>query len=117
MPKYRVQLKQGKRTIVEYIESDSVNSVLSFYNSLTTMKVSQILEVKYIDESDPPVDDFSYFSVVKVICSNDYRQSRQFIFHNVKLTVDENKLSQLLKNHIQINSHKITSVVINMFRR
>ena len=47
MPKYRIQLKRGKRTIVENQEFKSVSHALDFYQQLSTMKVTEILKVEY----------------------------------------------------------------------
>ena len=89
MPFYRVQLKQGSRTIVNHLEADNWEDILNFYRAVSTMQVSEILEVKYKDETKPPIDDFNYKKLFKGFIRNeDARVSRQIIIHNIKKSVN-----------------------------
>ena len=117
MPKYRVQLKQGKRTITEYIEAKDLNSLLAFYNTISTMQVSGVLKVEYENKSLPPVDDFNYYSIVKVFARNNNRQAKQFIFHNVKPSVSETDLINAIKSNLEINGFSVDSTIINLWKR
>lgn len=110
MPLYKIQLKQGKRTLVEYVEGKSVASLLAFYEFITTMKVTEILEVKYLYEGDViPVDDFVYDGLFKVFAKTDQRTSKQFIFHNIKKTVNDTELFTKMVECLEVGNLPITS--------
>lgn len=117
MPMYRVQLKQGSRTIVNHLEADSWEDIKAFYEAVSTMKVSEILEVKYSDDTQPPVDDFNYRKLFKgVIRNEEQRISKQIILHNIKKTVTLKELYQYIKKYLKINSFKVDSVLTQLFR-
>ena len=116
MPLYRVQLKQGSRTIVNHIEAKSVTSAIDFFQTLTTMQVSEVLEVKYQNNSIPPIDDMQYYKLYKGLIKNNNRQSKQIILQNLKLTKNENDIFNAAKNHLEINGLNIESVVTSLFK-
>ncbi len=117
MPKYKIQLKQGKRTVVAHGEFKSVASVLAHYNHISTMKVSEILEVKFEDESQPPIDDFMYRSLFKGILKNDAtRKSKQVIFNNIKMTINEREVIDSCKMHMEIDSSMVDSAITSLFK-
>ena len=101
MPKYRVQLKQGQRTIVDHIEAKSVSDCLAFYENLTTMKVTEILKVEYEapKTSIIPIDDFNYYQIFKGYLHTDTRQSKQVILHNIKLSKREKDIAMACQTH------------------
>lgn len=118
MPKYRVQLKQGSRTIVNQVEAKSVADCLALFNELTTMKVSEILEVKYTDDTQPPIDDFNYFSIYKgMLSSSAQRVSYQVLLNNVKLSKNEDTIAQSLMSHLEINGFHVDSVMVNLLKK
>lgn len=111
MPKYRVQLKQGSNTKTAHIEAKSVQSVLDFYQSLTTMQVTEILKLEYSDETLPPVDDMAYYPVVKMFIANDdSRKSVQFYFQNMKLNKNEEDVVLKAKQCLEIDNLNIDSI-------
>ena len=117
MPKYRVQLKQGKRTIVEHIEAKSVDAVLNLYNTLTTMKVTEILKIEYQDTTTPPIDDYNYQSLFKgFIKNNDTRQIKQIILHNIKIGVNENDIYSACISNLEINGVSVDGVTLTLFK-
>lgn len=119
MPQYKVQLKQGSRTIVEYIECSSVASALSFFESVTTMKVTEILKIEYQAPENTiiPNDDFQYRKIYKAfIKDTTTNQSRQVIFHNIKLTVNENELANYIMAYLEIEGLKADSVYCSLFK-
>ena len=117
MPLYRVQLKQGSRTIVNHIEAKSVQAVLDFFNTLTTMKVSEILEVKYQDKSQPPIDDFNYRPLFKAFIRNDEsHKSKQIILHNIKKSKNENDIYQAIQQYLEIDGQRVDTVVSQLFK-
>jgi hypothetical protein len=117
MPKYRIQLKQGSRTITNHIEAKSVNDVLALFQTLSTMQVSEILEIKYTDETLPPVDDMLYFPFVKIFANNEAsRKSQQFLLHNIKLTKNSVDIDQALRQHCEIDTLAINSTHCGLFK-
>ncbi len=119
MPKYRIQLKQGKRTIVEHGEFKSVTHALDFYNTLSTMKVTEILKIEYeAPEAIIPVDDMVYNSLFKGFIKNEEtKTSRQIVVHNVKLTKSENDIYAKVKECMDIGSMSVDSIYCSLFKR
>ncbi|WP_434658477.1 hypothetical protein [Sulfurimonas sp. NW9] len=117
MPKYRVQLKQGKRTIVEHIEAKSVDSVISLYNTLTTMKLTEVLKIEFQDKSTPPIDDYIYQSLFKGFIKNkDSRKVKQIIFHNLKPGVTELDVYNQAMAHLEIDGLSVDGVTATLFK-
>ena len=117
MPKYRVQLKQGKRTIVEHIEAKNVSSVQALYNNLTTMKVTEILKIEFQDSGSVPIDDFKYQSLFKgFVINKDTRKMKQVILHNIKLGVTENDIYTAFKEYLEIEGLGVDSVTLSLFK-
>lgn len=119
MPKYRIQLKQGKRTIVENQEFKSVSHALDFYNQLSTMKVTEILKVEYELPPDTiiPVDDMVYKSIFKGLIKNDEsRVSRQIILHNIKMSKSDLDVFALVKSNMQIGGLNVDSIYCSLFK-
>ena len=117
MPFYRVQLKQGSRTIVNHLEADDWEDVLNFYNAVSTMKVSEILEIKYKDETKPPIDDFNYKRLFKGFIRNEKeRVSRQIIIHNIKKSVNINDIYSFIKQYLTIQGLKVDSILTTLFK-
>lgn len=110
MPKYRVQLKQGSRTITEHLEAKSLNDLLSFYSLLSTAKVTEVLKVEYEDTTKQPIDDMNYFPVAKVfVCNTANKISKQVMIHNVKPTKNTDDLINACKMYLEINGVSVTS--------
>ena len=117
MPKYKIQLKQGKRTLVDYGEFKSVASVLAHYGAISTMKVTEVLKVEYESDGVVPIDDFNYQSLFKGIVKNtDNRMSKQVIFHNIKPTVSESEIYASCMSNMEINGFKIDEMVATLFK-
>ncbi len=118
MPKYRIQLKQGKRTIVEHGEFKSVTHALDFYNTLSTMRVTEILRVEYeAPDLLIPIDDMNYKSLFKGFVKNeDSRVSKQIILHNIKLSKDENDIYQKIKDCVEIGGLNVDSIYCSLFK-
>ena len=117
MPKYRVQLKQGKRTIVNHIEAKSVSSVLAFYNDLTTMKVTEILKIEYENDTLPPIDDMNYYSIFKGIMHTNTRLAKQIILNNIKLSKSEKEIATACSLHLEIEGSNVTSLYSALFKK
>ena len=118
MPKYKIQLKQGKRTIVAHGEFKSVQSVLNHYNKISTMKVSEISKLEYEDTTTPPIDDFNYRSQFKGIIKNsDNRVSKQVIFNNIKMNISEKDIYISCISNMDIDTHTVDSISCTLFRK
>jgi hypothetical protein len=118
MPLYRVQLKQGKRTLVEHIEAKNLTSLLAFYDYITTMKVSEVLKVEYLAPTDIiPIDDFVYNSLFKTFAKSSLSsKSKQFIFHNIKKTVNENELASKIIECLEVDNEPIGSIFATLMK-
>lgn len=118
MPKYQVQLKQGKDVKnVEVFAQNSTN-VLAFFEAVTTMKVFQIKKIEYTAPTDTiPIDDFIYHPVVKTLAHVDNtNESFQILFNNVKKTINEQELFQLMKTYLEIDNRQIDSIMCTYFK-
>ena len=118
MPKYKIQLKQGKRTIVAHGEFKSVQAALNHYNTISTMKVSEILRIEYADTKLPPIDDYNYRSQFKgIIKNNDSRTSKQVIFNNIKMNINENDIYNSCIANMEIESRTIDTMSCILFKK
>lgn len=118
MPKYRIQLKQGKRTIVEHGEFKSVTHALDFYNTLSTMKVTEISKLEYeASDENIPSDDFVYQSLFKAFIKNDETKlSRQVLLHNIKVSKSSDDIFLKIKECMDINSLNVDSIYCSLFK-
>lgn len=116
MPKYRVQLKQGSRTVVNTIEAKSVASAIAFFETLSTMKVTEVLKIEYENDTLPPVDDFLYFPLYKGIMHTSTRLAKQMLVNNVKMTKSELDIAMACKEHLEINGSNIDSLYSSLFK-
>ncbi len=118
MPFFRVQLKQGKRTIVNRIEARDYQDCINFFHELTTMEVSEVLEIKYTSDKTPPIDDFNYLSLYKgFIKDTKNNLSCQIILNNVKLNKSEDDIYEACKKYLRINGKKINSCSTALFKK
>ncbi|MDD3466632.1 MAG: hypothetical protein PHE67_05725 [Campylobacterales bacterium] len=118
MPKYRVQIKQGSKTMVQHIEASSVDAVLALYQTLSTAKVTEILKVEYENLTTPPADDMQYYSVFKgLVRDSSTHKSRQIIINNIKLTKSTDAISTALKEYIELDGKRIDGVVSTLLKR
>ena len=117
MPKYRVQLKQGSRTIVNHIEAKSVAAVLAFYQAVSTMQVTEVLKVEYENDTMPPADDFAYHPLFKGIMKTDTRLAKQIIINNVKLGKNEHEIALACKTFLEIEGANVDSLYNALFKQ
>ena len=116
MPIYKVTQQQGNRVITSTLEAKSLASLQAFLTSVSTAKIKYIYEVHYEDDTtNPPIDDFNYYKQYKSFCSNKNRRKKQVLVHNVKKTMDEDKLAQLCKTHLEVGGLKVDSVSCALF--
>ena len=116
MPVYKITQQQGNRVITSTLEAKSVASVQAFLQAVSTAKIKYIYEVHYEDDATmPPIDDFNYFKQYKAFCANSNRRKKQVLVHNVKKTMDEDKLAQLCKTHLEVGGLKVDSVSCALF--
>lgn len=118
MPKYKIQLKQGSVTRTAHGEFKNVQAVLSHYNSISTMKVTEVLRIEFEDTTQPPIDDFNYRSIFKgFINNNDTRKSKQVLFHNIKMSVNENDIYNSCVANMEIDNFKVDAVSSTLFKK
>jgi hypothetical protein len=115
--KFKVALKQGQKTWIEYIEAPSLEAVLSFYNQVSTAKVIRVEQIVYTSEGNPPLDDGRYYSLVKVIARNGAGQSKQFIFHNVRLFLNQRDLSSLIRRYLKVAGQPVEGVLTVLWKK
>ena len=119
---YRVQLKQGKRTIVETVEASNVSNIVSFYEAVSTMKLTEVLKVEYLaSDNIIPADDFNYTSLFKCFVGHiddaGSKVTRQLILHNIKNTVSETELYSKIKQYLEVNSLSVNSINGALFKK
>jgi len=115
--KFKVALRQGQKTWVEYVEAKSLEDVLSFYEAVSTAKVVRVEQIVYENENgNVPLDDRQYWSLVKVIARRD-GFARQYLFHNLKLSIDAVKLAELMRSHLLVAGGKIEGVITSLWKR
>ena len=116
MPIYKITQQQGNRVITSTLEAKNLASLQAFLSAASTAKIKYIYEVHFEDDSTmPPIDDFNYFKQYKAFCSNSNRRKKQVLVHNVKKTMDEDKLAQLCKTHLEVGGLKVDSVTCSLF--
>lgn len=117
MANFQVQLKQGATVKSVNVEADNYENVLLFFQSVTTMKVTEIKKVEYQMDGLIPSDDMQYYPVVKTIGRNDDQNiAKQFLLNNIKLTINENELFAFMKQYLTIDGFKIDSVLSTVFK-
>ncbi len=118
MPLYQVQLRQGKNTKVTNVEAKSVSLCLDFFNYITTMQVSEIRQIMYVSPDHiPPIDDFIYNGQFRTFAKSDTnKMSRQFIFHNIKKSRDENEIFLKMKECLEIDGATIHSIYASLIK-
>ena len=116
MPIYKVTQQQGSRVITSTLEAKSLSSLQAFLTAASTAKIKYIYEVHYEDDvTTPPIDDFNYYKQYKAFCTNSNRRKKQVLVHNLKKTMDEDKLAQLCKTHLEVGGLKVDSVSCSLF--
>jgi hypothetical protein len=116
MPIYKVTQQQGNRVITSTFEAKNLSSLQAFLTAASTAKIKYIYEVHYEDDTTtPPIDDFNYFKQYKAFCGNANRRKKQVLIHNVKKTMDEDKLAQLCKTHLEVGGLKVDNVACALF--
>lgn len=117
MPKYKIQLKQGKNTKVAHGEFKSVSHALNHYNTISTMKVSEISKIEFEDGTTPPIDDYNYSSLYKAYMKDtSSRKSKQVIFHNIKPSINEQELANSIKLNMEIDNQSVDAVSCSLFK-
>lgn len=118
MPLYKITQKQGNRTITSTLEAKSLADLQAFLNAVSTAKTTCIYEVHYEDDLGlPPVDDFNYFKQFKAFASNNNDVTKQILLHNVKTTLNEDKIYSLIKSHLEVGGLNIESIKCRLFMK
>ena len=113
MPIYKITQQQGNRVITSTLEAKNLASLQAFLTAASTAKIKYIYEVHFEDDTTtPPIDDFNQY---KAFCANNNRRKKQVLVHNVKKTMDEDKLAQLCKTYLEVGGLKVDSVACALF--
>lgn len=116
MPIFKVTQQQGNRVVTSTLEAKSLASLQAFLTAASTAKIKYIYEVHYEDDmTNPPIDDFNYYKQYKAFCTNSNRRKKQVLVHNVKRTMDEDKLARLCKTYLEVGGLKVDSVSCSLF--
>lgn len=116
MPIYKITQQQGNRVITSTLEAKSLSSLQAFLAAVSTAKIKYIYEVHFEDDiTTPPIDDFQYYKQYKAFCTNSNRRKKQVLVHNVKKTMDEDKLARLCKTYLEVGGLKVDSVSCALF--
>lgn len=117
MSEFKVTLRQGQKTWVEYVEANVWEDVLAFYKAVTTADIVKIEQIVYRNPKREFIpDDGKYWKSVKVIVRRD-GFARQYFFHNVRLSITPQKLSELLRQYLRVANGKIEGVVNVLWKR
>lgn len=117
MANYRVQLKQGSRTVVAHIEANSHTDVLALFEELSTMKVTEISKLVYENDTTPPTDDLAYHPIWKGIARNEESGvSKQVIIPHVKLSKNAKEVSEALRRYTKVKGLKVDSTIASLFK-
>lgn len=110
--KYQIKLQQGKNSITAYGEFKSLDSCLAHFRNISTMKIAEIREIVYQDETSLiPLDDFNYIKQIKCYIKNDStRKSMQIVMNNIKMGLTEKSLIDSIKQNYEIDNFKVDSV-------
>lgn len=114
MPIYSVRAKQGGTTRSYQMEGKSQDSIVQFFDQVTTQKVTKIFggALTYVYSGVIPIDDMNYFSRVTVFVSNSTtRLSKAVHLNNVKKTINETTLGAACIAHLEIDGLAIDSTV------
>jgi len=115
--RFKVALKQGQKTWVEYVEAETLEDVLNFYKAVSTAKVVRVEQILYEDtDKKIPFDDGNYYSLVKVIARRE-GFSRQYIFHNVRLSISAKDLANLMRSYLKVAGGKIEGVITVLWKK
>ncbi|ANE35646.1 hypothetical protein CIG11343_0585 [Campylobacter iguaniorum] len=116
MPIYKITQKQGGKSITSTLEAKSLSSCKAFLEAVSTAKVTCIYKVEFEDLSDNiPVDDMQYYKQYKAFASDSHEYTKQVLVYNVKKTVNENEMANLIKTHLEVNGKTIDSVTCRLF--
>lgn len=118
LPIYKITQKQGNRSITSTLEAKSLSDLQAFLTAVSTAKITCIYELHYEDNlSVPPVDDFQYFKQFKAFGTNKNNITKQILIHNIKLNMNEDKLRNLIKTHLEVGGLKIDGLKCRLFMR
>lgn len=81
------------------------------------MKVTEISKVEYEDSTTPPIDDYNYRSLFKGMLKNvSSRKTKQVIFHNIKMSKNENDIYNSCIANMEIDTLAVDSVFASLFK-
>ena len=113
MPKYKITLKQGSRTLTNVYEFKNLRSAKEFFTILTTFQISEIWEEKYINsEIIKSIDDpEKYCSFAKVLILNKKRDGIQLFIPHLRMNIDKIKLYKIIKDKCLIGGDTVTDYI------
>ena len=114
MANFKVSLRLGEKTIVEYVEADSVEDILVFYSQVSEAEVIRIEKVVYEKNVVP---QRKYWSLVKVLARSNSGIARQYIFHGVKRSVSERELLNAMRRFLRVEGQRIDSVLTTLWKK
>jgi len=120
MPKYQITLGQGKRTITAVGEFKSLTHLKAHYETISTMKIVKVMKIEYEESAGSvrPIDDFNYRSQFKAILkTKETRKSRQVIFNNIKMTVNEQEIYNSCIENMSIDGEKVSEISCTLFKK
>ncbi len=116
MPKlFEVTLKQGSKTSTVQIEALNYQAAISFCEAVTTQRVARVSEVFYMNDIQPPPDDFNYFKNLKCIIKANSK-AWQLQLHNIKKTLNANEIETLIKQHLKVDGLTPDSIFVASFK-
>lgn len=115
MPNYKVKLKSGSRSVIDYIEAKSTQDVISFFKNVTSMSLVEIVETVKLNVNFSKIDNPStYWNYLKVKCENIDKEYKYFEFYSVKKSLSTNSIYSVIFNNFTVNSKAIKSISIEV---
>ena len=60
---------------------------------------------------------WQYFKQYKAIAKNKNRVAKQVLLHNLKLTMDEDKIKELIKTNLEVGGLKVDELLCTLYMK
>jgi|GEM_PF-6908672 len=110
MPKYKVKLSLGSRSLFEYVEANSIDNVIKFYNSTTSMQLVDIFEIERARVSKSIDNPTLYRDRVKFLTYSG-NSFRVVLLYGVKSSHSISSITAKLLSNLLVNGKRVDRVI------